>query len=138
MPHGSKKRGRRGKRNNNPLRYERRDLPSNFRSAEADQRHLERAIAKRLKLEGANLGAASSSTGVADATLGASSSNFFRVSLDSDSDFPPTERDLSSAEEESQPETQPNTTASGSADPADKPHQPPSGVSAPNHAPKCV
>ena len=111
MPRGGgKKRGSRGKRQNNATRYERDSLPSNLRSAEAEQRHTQRAIAKRLQFGGADLGAAcstdsgaaSSNPCAAEAAPDSQPSKVIRVSIDSDSDAPLTELDFpSSSEEES-------------------------------------
>ena len=131
MPHGSSKRGKRGKRINNTERVERQELLT--RSAEADQDRLERAISKRLKHieclernlagtsnQSGNTGASSSNT----VTAGASSayeSGVTRVSVESDSDHP-----LSSEEEGSEAlEARQDTSVLGqdSASQADQPSQ---------------
>ena len=94
------KRGVRGKNNKN----------KDKRSAEAEKARLEKAIAKSNKLNSsgaassAQLGAASSNTDPADAEADSLltyplPSTVTRVSIDSESDYQPTELDFSSTEE---------------------------------------
>ena len=108
------KRGVRGKNNKN----------KDKRSAEAEQARLEKAIAKSNKLNSsgaassAQLGAASSNTDPADAEANSLltyplPSTVTRVSIDSESDYQPTELDFSSTEENLSIAPIPGNPASG-------------------------